>query len=55
MSELIRDIYDDGYFEGTVDGHDKNIVLKPEEGSVYVSDDDDQDDDQQDDDDDQDD
>ena len=38
VSELIRDIYDDGYFEGMVDGHDKNIVLKLEEGSVYVSD-----------------
>ena len=38
VSELVRDIYDDGYFEGTVDGHTKNIVLKLEEGSVYVSD-----------------
>ena len=38
LSELVRDIYDDGYFEGTVDGHAKNIVLKLEEGSVYVSD-----------------
>lgn len=38
VSELVRDIYDDGYFEGTVDGHVKNIVLKLEEGSVYVSD-----------------
>ena len=38
VSELIRNIYDDGYFEGTVDGHDKNIVLKLEEGSAYVSD-----------------
>ena len=38
VSELVRDIYDDGYFEGTVDGHAKNIVLKLEEGSVYVSD-----------------
>ena len=38
VSELVRDIYADGYFEGTVDGHVKNIVLKLEEGSVYVSD-----------------
>ena len=38
VSELVRDIYDDGYFEGTVDGHAKNIVLKLKEGSVYVSD-----------------
>ena len=38
VNELIREIYDDGYFEGTVDGHAKNIVLKLEEGSVYVSD-----------------
>ena len=38
VSELVRDIYADGYFEGTVDGHAKNIVLKLEEGSVYVSD-----------------
>ena len=38
VSELVREIYDDGYFEGTVDGHTKNIVLKLEEGSVYVSD-----------------
>ena len=38
VSELVRGIYDDGYFEGTVDGHAKNIVLKLEEGSVYVSD-----------------
>ena len=38
VSELVRDIYDGGYFEGTVDGHAKNIVLKLEEGSVYVSD-----------------
>ena len=38
VSELVRDIYNDGYFEGTVDGHTKNIVLKLEEGSVYVSD-----------------
>lgn len=38
VSELVRDIYDDGYFEGTVEGHTRNIVLKLEEGSVYVSD-----------------
>ena len=38
VSELVRDIYDDGYFEGTVDGHANNIVLKLEEGSVYISD-----------------
>ena len=38
VNDLVREIYDDGYFEGTVDGHAKNIVLKLEEGSVYVSD-----------------
>ena len=38
VNELVREIYADGYFEGTVDGHVKNIVLKLEEGSVYVSD-----------------
>ena len=38
VGELVRDIYDDGYFEGTMDGHAKNIVLKMEKGSVYVSD-----------------
>ncbi len=38
VNELVREIYDDGYFEKTVDGHTKNIVLKLEEGSVYVSD-----------------
>ncbi len=38
VRELIREIYDDGYFGGTLDGQTKNIVLKLEEGSVYVSD-----------------
>ena len=38
VNELVREIYADGYFEKTVDGHTKNIVLKLEEGSVYVSD-----------------
>lgn len=38
VNELVREIYDDSYFEKMLDGHTKNIVLKLEEGSVYVSD-----------------
>ena len=38
VNELVREIYAGGYFEKTVDEHTKNIVLKLEEGSVYVSD-----------------
>ena len=38
VNALVEKIYEDGYFEGTLDGHAKNIVLKLEKGSVYVSD-----------------
>jgi uncharacterized membrane protein YkoI len=34
LNELVQEIYDAGYFEKTVDGHDKNIVVKLETGSV---------------------
>ena len=39
VQELIDRIYEGGYFEGTVDGHPKNLVLKLENGSQYPSDD----------------
>ena len=39
IQELIDRIYEGGYFEGTVDGHPKNLVLKLENGSQYPSDD----------------
>ncbi len=34
LNELVQEIYSAGYFEKTVDGHDKNIVIKLENGSV---------------------
>ena len=36
---LVEEIYADGYFENTVGGHTKNIVVKLEEGSRYPDDD----------------
>ena len=39
VSELVEEIYQDGYFEETIDGHAKNIVIKLEEGSRYPDDD----------------
>ena len=39
VEELIGRIYAAGYFQGTVDGHPKNLVLKLENGSQYPSDD----------------
>ena len=33
VSELVREIYEDGYFENTVAGRAKNVVVKLEEGS----------------------
>lgn len=35
VSELVEEIYEDGYFEKEIDGHTKNIVVKLEEGSAY--------------------
>ena len=35
VSELVQKIYEAGYFQKTVDGHVKNIVVKLEEGSAY--------------------
>ena len=35
VSELVREIYEDGYFENTVAGRAKNVVVKLEEGSSY--------------------
>jgi len=39
VSELVGEIYQDGYFEQTVDGHDRNVVVKLEQGSAYPGDD----------------
>ena len=39
VNELVKEIYESGYFTDTVDGHAKNIVLKLEEGSAYPDDD----------------
>ena len=39
VNELVKKIYESGYFSNTVDGHTKNIVLKLEEGSAYPDDD----------------
>lgn len=39
LNQLVCEIYESGYFEKTVDGHPKNIVLKLKEGSVYPDDD----------------
>lgn len=39
LKELIKEIYEAGYFEKTMDGHTKNIVLKLEKGSAYPDDD----------------
>ena len=38
VGELVDQIYDDGYFDATVGGHEKNIVLKLERGSAYPND-----------------
>lgn len=39
LKELVKEIYEAGYFEKTMDGHTKNIVLKLEKGSAYPDDD----------------
>ena len=38
VSELVDAINAGGYFDATIDGHEKNIVLKMERGSAYPSD-----------------
>ena len=38
ISELVDEINAGGYFDATIDGHEKNIVLKLERGSQYPSD-----------------
>ena len=38
VGELVSEIDDDGYFDDTIDGHEKNIVLKLERGSKYPDD-----------------
>ncbi len=37
IGELVGRINDNGYFDATIDGHEKNIVLKMARGSVYPS------------------
>ena len=39
VKELVKEIYQSGYFDQTVDGHSKNIVVRLEEGSRYPDDD----------------
>ena len=38
VGELVDQIHDGGYFDTTVGGHEKNIVLKLERGSAYPND-----------------
>ncbi len=38
VNQLVKEIYEAGYFAETVDGHSKNIVVKLEEGSAYPDD-----------------
>lgn len=38
VSELVEEIYQEGYLNSTIDGHAKNIVVKLEEGSKYPDD-----------------
>ena len=38
VGELVDEINAGGYFDATIDGHEKNIVLKLERGSVYPND-----------------
>ena len=39
MGELVHEISDDGYFDGGINGHERNIVLKMADGSSAPSDD----------------
>ena len=38
IGELVNEINAGGYFDTTIDGHEKNIVLKLERGSAYPTD-----------------
>ena len=38
VGELVDEINAGGYFDATIDGHEKNIVLKLERGSAYPND-----------------
>ena len=38
VEELVEEIYQEGFFDTTIDGHTKNIVVKLEEGSRYPDD-----------------
>ena len=38
IPELVDEINNSGYFDATIDGHEKNIVLKLERGSAYPTD-----------------
>ena len=38
VDELVKKIHADGYFEKKVDGHEKNIILKLEDDSLYQDD-----------------
>lgn len=38
VDELVKKIHADGYFEKKVDGHEKNIILKIEDDSLYPDD-----------------
>ena len=38
IGELVGQINAGGYFDTTIDGHERNIVLKLERGSAYPSD-----------------
>ena len=39
VSELVGEIYEAGHFNQTVDGHDRNVVVKLEQGSSYPGED----------------
>ena len=39
VSDLVGRIYEAGHFDQTVDGHDRNVVVKLEQGSGYPGDD----------------
>ncbi len=38
VSELVTEIYESGHFNRTIDGHDRNVVVKLEQGSEYPGD-----------------
>lgn len=38
IDELVKKIYADGYFDNKIDGHEKNIVIKLQDGSSYPDD-----------------